>query len=176
MIKRIVICMGVMSSVLLGLADTEIKASPGAFLVIWNGRDMSTSALATVVDKGNQFSIKNAMQDPAVSKIRSVTCRWSGILNITDPGVYIFNVVHNARHSKSSVSVKINGISVANGSGGGSSSKNVTLPGAVAIEITMSVDNFNRSFSKDSVLIRYKKEGDIDYVTISPKVLYHVVK
>lgn len=163
-----------------GYANPEIKVAPGAELRVWRGTDIAEPEIVSIVDKKETFTNRNASHDPASRGLRSATLKWTGILNVSEPGTYVFSLAHEASHNRSSISFSVNGVQVVKYVGGGALSKKVTIPGAVFIELTLyastGVPTIDRARTIESVLIRYKKDGDIQYTSIAPIMLYHAVE
>jgi len=154
----------------------ELKVEPGAVLMVWGGKDTSEAEITAMVDKGQKFNSDNGDADPAVKRTSSITCRWSGILNVNDAGIYTFNLTQYLR-SGSKASISINGMQVfAVESQHASRSKNVKLPGPANIEITIYAENHTHYRGDSSLLLRYKKSGKISYTTITPETLFHGVE
>ena len=154
----------------------EVKAMPGAILMIWQGNDLSEAEIAAFVDKGKRFNIRNADQDPSAVSVRDKTVRWTGILNIDEPGLYTFNGTANVTKD-SRWSVVINGVPVLGASGSATMSKNVQLPGPVNIEVVMHCSNSLRgSLAIWELLLRFKKAGTLAYTVITPETLYHTAE
>ena len=74
--------------------ESEIKAAPGAILMVWKGKETSEPEIAAMVDKQKVFDMNNASGDPSVKAVANRTSRWTGILNIDEPAIYTFNVVY----------------------------------------------------------------------------------
>lgn len=154
--------------------EAEVKAEPGAVLMVWKGKDTTKPELAAMIDKQKAFSVRNAENDPSVGMLHHKTCCWTGILNIEEPGSYIFNVVYNAPTKGSVFALSINGTQIARFEGTSTDSIEVQLPGSVNIAITLYQDHY--SHDRDRVIIRYKKKGALGYAAIGPETLYHAVK
>ena len=153
----------------------EVKVAPGSVLMVWKGKDTTEPEIFAMVDKQKSFNMGNADKDPSVQVVQALTCRWTGILNVAEPGLYTFNVVHNTHpfgvQSGYTMSLKINGTPILDCTGSGTVSKNVQIPGPANLEITMGSSN-----ERNSVLVRYKKAGTLDYTTITPESLYHTIQ
>ena len=156
-------------------AATELKVEPGAILMVWAGKDTSEAEIAAMVDKGPKFDAQNGNTDPAVRSTGEITCRWSGILNVSAPGIYTFNCTSDLRWSESKVFVFINGVQVFEMTDRtGSRAKNVQLPGPANIEIVIYAPSHNQA--RHSLMLRYKKAGTLAYTTLTPEALFHGVE
>lgn len=158
-------------------AMTELKVEPGAVLMVWAGKDTSEAEIAAMVDKGQSFNVRNGNADPSVQSLSAMTCRWSGILNVSEPGIYTFNVTQDLEWGKSSVF--INGVNVFDMTKGRRAlSKNVQLPGPANIEVVIYEEYLRqgRTFSRMPFMLRYKKAGTLTYTTLTPEALFHGVE
>lgn len=156
-------------------ATTELKVEPGAVLMVWAGKDTSEAEIAAMVDKGPKFDAQNGNTDPAVRSTGEITCRWSGILNVSVPGIYTFNLTSDLRWSESRAFVFINGVQVFEMTDRtGSRAKNVQLPGPANIEIVIYAPSHNQA--RHSLMLRYKKAGTLAYATLTPEALFHGVE
>lgn len=156
-------------------AATELKVEPGAILMVWAGKDTSEAEIAAMVDKGPKFDARNGDADPAVRSTADITCRWSGILNVSAPGIYTFNCTENLQFHESKAFVFINGVQVFEMTDRtGSRAKNVQLPGPANIEIVIYGTYHTRS--RHSLMLRYKKAGTLAYTTLTPEALFHGVE
>lgn len=151
---------------------TEVKAMPGAILMVWKGNDLAEAEIAALVDKGKKFDSHNANQDPSAASIQDKTSRWTGILNIDQPGLYTFNGTAKV-WGDSRWSVVINGVPVLGAPKSATMSKNVQLPGPVNIEVVMHCPASNMG---NELLLRFKKAGTLSYTVITPEMLYHTAE
>ena len=143
--------------------------------MVWAGKDTSEAEIAAMVDKGPKFDARNGDTDPAVRSTADITCRWSGILNVSAPGIYTFNCTENLQVHESKAFVFINGVQVFEMTGRtGSRAKNVQLPGPANIEIV--IYGAYRTRSSHSLMLRYKKAGTLTYTTLTPEALFHGVE
>jgi len=145
---------------------------PGAVLMVWKGNDLAEAEIAAFVDKGKKFDSHNAECDPSARSINNRTSRWTGILNVDQPGLYTFNATAHV-WGDSRWSVTINGVPVLGAPQSATMSKNVQLPGPVNIEIVM---HSVSARSDNDLLLRFKKAGTLSYRTITPETLYHTAE
>lgn len=152
---------------------SEVKAAPGAILMAWKGSDTTEAELAAFVDKGEVFDIVNSKADVSAANADNKTIRWSGILNVSEPGLYTFNATFApAGYIKKTVfSLSVNNTKVFEANQRGTMSKNVMLPGPVNIDVEMYVSNNADNSSK--AILRFKKAGTLKYTEIKPAMLYH---
>lgn len=156
-------------------AATELKVEPGAILMVWAGKDTSEAEIAAMVDKGPKFDARNGDADPAAKSTTDITCRWSGILNVSAPGIYTFNLTPQLRWQGSKALVFINGVQIFEVAAyAGSCAKNVQLPGPANIEIVIYAPSHNQV--RHSLMLRYKKAGTLAYTTLTPEALFHGVE
>ena len=141
--------------------------------MVWKGNDLAEAEIAALVDKGKNFDIRNADQDPSAASVNDKTIRWTGILNIDEPGLYTFNGTAKL-YGDSRWSVVINGVPVLGAPKSATMSKNVQLPGPVNIEVVMHSSQSDVIGNK--LLLRFKKAGTLSYIVITPEMLYHTAE
>lgn len=154
-------------------AAEEVKVAPGAIHMVWKGKETIEPEIAAMVDKQKEFNMENASHDPSVKAVANRTSRWTGVLNLPEPGLYTFNMVYHGWGRDSTMSLSINGTHIMSGTGQNTGSKNVQIPGPANIEVTM---YSSAAHMGNHVLLRYKKAGTLDYTLITPETLYHAIK
>ena len=151
----------------------EVKVAPGAIHMVWKGKETIEPEISAMVDKQKVFNMENASHDPSVKAVANRTSRWTGILNLPEPGLYTFNMVYRGCGRDSTMELSINGTSIMSGAYQNTGSKNVYIPGPANIEVTMYSPAAHMG---NHVLLRYKKAGTLDYTLITPETLYHAIK
>lgn len=153
--------------------QTEVKVEPGAVLMAWKGKNMMEADIAAKIDTEKAFDYRNIESDPVARATRDKICKWSGILNIQEPGLYTVSAV-GYLDNKFTAAMLINGISIFTMEGSGTISKNVQLPGPVNIDIVFYAPY--QTHRDTSVLIRFKKAGTLNWTVLTPGMLMHQVQ
>jgi len=151
-------------------AQQELKVAPGAVLCVWQGKNMTDAELCSLVDSSKLFTDCAADGDDAGRMARERVLKWSGILNIEQPGLYTFNGTTHYDRGEATAELIINGVSVLKFRGAGAQSKNVQIPGPVNAEIIIYNNWRNESMR---MKLRYKKAGTLTYKEITPADLFH---
>lgn len=153
--------------------QTEVKVEPGAVLTAWKGKNMMEADIAAKIDTEKTFNSDNIESDPVARETIDRICKWSGILNIQEPGVYTFSFA-GYLFPEHTMSMKINGAPVVSLERRGTMSKNVQLSGPVNVDVVLYTPYQTRGPS--SVLIRFKKAGTLDWTVLTPGMLMHQVQ
>lgn len=153
--------------------QTEVKVEPGAVLMAWKGKNMMEADIAAKIDTEKTFNSNNIASDPVARETIDRICKWSGILNIQEPGVYTFSVA-GYLSQEHTMSMMINGVPVVSLERHGTMSKNVQLSGPVNVDVVLYTPYQLRGPS--SVLIRFKKAGTLSWTVLTPEMLMHQVQ
>lgn len=155
--------------------QAEVKVEPGAVLMAWKGKNMMEADIAAKIDTEKAFNSHNITSDPVARATRDRICKWSGILNIQEPGLYTFSAVGYGVVDNGTLALLINGTPIVSFTGqDGTASKNVQLPGPVNLDIVMYTPfQVNRG---TSILIRFKKAGTLSWTVLTPEMLMHQVQ
>ena len=155
--------------------QTEVKVEPGAVLMAWKGKNMMEADIAAKIDTEKTFNSRNIESDPVALATRNRICKWSGILNIQEPGVYTFSAVGYNIVNNGTLALLINGKPIVSFSRDNDTvSQNVQLPGPVNIEVVMYTPG--QVFGGTSILIRFKKAGTLNSTVLTPDMLMHQVQ
>ena len=156
------------------IQQDEVKVAPGAVLMAWKGKNVLEAEIAAKVDTGKEFSSRNINSDPIAASTNEKLSKWTGILNVTEPGLYTFSIKgYGVRDSTSSLF--INGTQIFSGGGDYTSSKNVQLPGPVTMEVII-YSNYTLGTCNNGLFIRFKKAGTLSWTVITPEMLLHKVQ
>ena len=153
----------------------EVKVEPGAVLMAWKGKNMMEADIAAKIDTEKAFHSNNITSDPVARATRDRICKWSGILNIQEPGLYTFSAVGYGVVDNGTLALLINGTPIVSFTcQDGTASKNVQLPGPVNLDIVMYTPFQLRDGT--SILIRFKKAGTLSWTVLTPEMLMHQVQ
>ena len=155
--------------------QAEVKVEPGAVLMAWKGKNMMEADIAAKIDTEKAFNSNNITSDPVARATRDRICKWSGILNIQEPGLYTFSAVGYGVVDNGTLALLINGTPIVSFTErNGTASKNVQLPGPVNLDIVMYTP-FQVN-GGTSILIRFKKAGTLSWTVLTPEMLMHQVQ
>ena len=158
--------------------QAEVKVEPGAVLMAWKGKNMMEADIAAKIDTEKAFHSNNITSDPVARATIDRICKWSGILNIQEPGLYTFSAVGYGVENNGSLALLINGTPIVSFTGqDGTASKNVQLPGPVNLDVVMYTPPPSRFLRVEtSILIRFKKAGTLSWTVLTPEMLMHQVQ
>lgn len=155
--------------------QTEVKVEPGAVLMAWKGKNMMAAEIASKIDTEKTFNSRNIESDPVARATRDRICKWSGILNIQEPGVYTFSAVGYNIVNTGTLALLINEKPIVSLLGNNvTASENWQLPGPVNLDVVMYTPG--QVLNGTSFLIRFKKAGTMNWTVLTPEMLMHQVQ